>query len=79
MRWYHNSRITRNTYIASFKLADKYIGAEKREVKECEFDVYAALEFNLFLPKSEFMPHFDRLGNFLGRASMSSKSTSSSR
>lgn len=68
-----------NSGNSTSKLADKYIGAEKHEIKECEFDVYSALEFNLFLPKSDFILHLDRLGDLLNRTSVSSKSSSPSK
>lgn len=34
---------------------------DPKEIHEHEFAVFADLEFNLYVPKKEFMPHFERI------------------
>ncbi|CAG8494531.1 1533_t:CDS:2, partial [Paraglomus occultum] len=46
---------------------DKYFDVDEKEIKEHEFSVFVALGFQLYLPKEEFMPHFDRIFQSLGK------------
>ncbi|CAG8495780.1 2091_t:CDS:10 [Dentiscutata erythropus] len=39
----------------------KHLDVTTKEITEQEFAVFAALDFELYLPTSEFMPHFERL------------------
>ncbi|CAG8815065.1 95_t:CDS:1, partial [Racocetra fulgida] len=39
----------------------KHLDVTTKEVTEQEFAVFAALDFELYLPTSEFMPHFERI------------------
>ncbi|KAG1165018.1 hypothetical protein G6F36_013553 [Rhizopus arrhizus] len=41
-----------------------------KELKENEFAVFADLEFNLYVPVAEFMPHFDKLLVTIGHQSI---------
>ncbi|KAJ3300327.1 hypothetical protein HK104_001745 [Borealophlyctis nickersoniae] len=43
------------------KAMDKVLDVSPKEVYATEFSVYAALEFTLFLPLSEIMPHLERI------------------
>lgn len=40
---------------------------DSKEVREHEFAVFADLEFNLYIPSREFMPHFERIFQVLGK------------
>ncbi|KAF0546651.1 cyclin-like protein [Gigaspora margarita] len=39
----------------------KHLDVTTKEITEQEFAVFAALDFELYLPTSEFMPHFERI------------------
>ncbi|CAG8500384.1 10957_t:CDS:10 [Diversispora eburnea] len=41
----------------------KHLELTTKEIIEQEFSVFSSLEFELYLPPSEFMPHFDRIFN----------------
>ncbi|CAO3675691.1 unnamed protein product [Umbelopsis vinacea] len=51
---------------------DDELDIDSEEIREHEFAVFADLEFNLYVPRREFMPHFERicdeLGKFFGAA-----------
>ncbi|KAI8389317.1 cyclin-like protein [Blakeslea trispora] len=40
---------------------DNELGVDEEEIHEHEFAVFADLEFNLYVPRKEFMPHFERI------------------
>ncbi|KAI8091465.1 uncharacterized protein B0P05DRAFT_577450 [Gilbertella persicaria] len=40
---------------------DDELGVDAEEIHEHEFAVFADLEFNLYVPRREFMPHFERI------------------
>ncbi|KAI8353621.1 hypothetical protein EDC96DRAFT_517052 [Choanephora cucurbitarum] len=40
---------------------DNELGVDEEEIHEHEFAVFADLEFNLYVPRREFMPHFERI------------------
>ncbi|CDS03675.1 hypothetical protein LRAMOSA01076 [Lichtheimia ramosa] len=44
-----------------FEAIDDELDVDSKEVREHEFAVFADLEFNLYIPTSEFMPHFERI------------------
>ncbi|KAL9545099.1 hypothetical protein MBANPS3_007304 [Mucor bainieri] len=44
---------------------DDELDVDAEEIHEHEFAVFADLEFNLYVPRREFMPHFDRIFNLL--------------
>ncbi|RHZ81166.1 hypothetical protein Glove_123g39 [Diversispora epigaea] len=44
----------------------KHLELTTKEITEQEFSVFSSLDFELYLPPSEFMPHFDRIFNMLG-------------
>ncbi|KAI9168107.1 hypothetical protein H9P43_007478 [Blastocladiella emersonii ATCC 22665] len=39
----------------------KTLGVAVKDIREHEFNVFAQLEFNLYLPLHEFIPHFERI------------------
>ncbi|KAJ9062958.1 hypothetical protein DSO57_1004905 [Entomophthora muscae] len=51
---------------------DKYLDVSEKEVRAIEFATFAELEFNLFLPKSEFIPHLERILRELGKSDIES-------
>ncbi|KAI7888981.1 uncharacterized protein EV154DRAFT_516165 [Mucor mucedo] len=40
---------------------DDELGVDAKEIHEHEFAVFADLEFNLYVPRREFMPHFENI------------------
>jgi hypothetical protein len=40
---------------------DDKLGVDEKDIHEHEFSVFADLEFDLFVPTREFMPHFERI------------------
>jgi hypothetical protein len=40
---------------------DDELNVDAKEIHEHEFAVFADLEFNLYVPRCEFMPHFERI------------------
>jgi hypothetical protein len=44
---------------------DDELDVDAEEIHEHEFAVFADLEFNLYVPRREFMPHFERIFNHL--------------
>ncbi|OAD01057.1 cyclin, partial [Mucor lusitanicus CBS 277.49] len=40
---------------------DDELDVDAEEIHEHEFAVFADLEFNLYVPRREFMPHFERI------------------
>lgn len=40
---------------------DDELDVDSEEIHEHEFAVFADLEFNLYVPRREFMPHFERI------------------
>ncbi|CDH48355.1 cdk5 and abl1 enzyme substrate 1-like [Lichtheimia corymbifera JMRC:FSU:9682] len=44
-----------------FEAIDDELDVDSKEVRDHEFAVFADLEFNLYIPTSEFMPHFERI------------------
>ncbi|ORZ40086.1 hypothetical protein BCR44DRAFT_1386649 [Catenaria anguillulae PL171] len=42
-----------------------------KDMRDNEFAVFAQLEFNLYLPQHEFMPHFERICAIKGMCSLS--------
>ncbi|KAG2214526.1 hypothetical protein INT46_003076, partial [Mucor plumbeus] len=44
---------------------DDELDVDSEEIHEHEFAVFADLEFNLYVPRREFMPHFERIFNHL--------------
>jgi len=44
---------------------DDELDIDSEEIREHEFAVFADLEFNLYVPRREFMPHFERICNEL--------------
>ncbi|KAL0082430.1 cyclin [Phycomyces blakesleeanus] len=44
---------------------DDELNIDSEEIKKHEFAVFADLEFNLFIPRREFMPHFERIFKIL--------------
>ncbi|KAG0003883.1 CDK5 and ABL1 enzyme substrate 1 [Entomortierella chlamydospora] len=43
------------------KQMTKYMDVAPKDIKEHEFQVFSLLEFNLYLPRQEFLPHFERI------------------
>ncbi|KAI7869350.1 cyclin-like protein [Spinellus fusiger] len=46
---------------ALLEAMDDQLDVDSEEVRENEFMVFTDLEFNLFLPRHEYMPHFERI------------------
>ncbi|CAO3587517.1 unnamed protein product [Absidia cylindrospora] len=46
---------------------DDELNEDSEEIHEHEFAVFADLEFNLYIPRREFMPHFERIFTHLGK------------
>ncbi|KAI8364658.1 uncharacterized protein BYT42DRAFT_506137 [Radiomyces spectabilis] len=44
---------------------DDELDVDSEAIREHEFAVFADLEFNLYVPRREFMPHFDRIFSML--------------
>ncbi|KAI8976775.1 hypothetical protein BDB01DRAFT_802516 [Pilobolus umbonatus] len=49
---------------------DNELGIDPEEIHEHEFAVFADLEFNLYVPRCQFMAHFERIFNYLEYKSM---------
>ncbi|KAG1147623.1 hypothetical protein G6F37_003915 [Rhizopus arrhizus] len=49
---------------------DDELDVDIKEIHEHEFAVFADLEFNLYVAKKEFMPHFERIFNHLEHKSI---------
>ncbi|KAI8099832.1 uncharacterized protein BX664DRAFT_322225 [Halteromyces radiatus] len=49
---------------------DDELGEDAEEIHEHEFAVFADLEFNLYIPRREFMPHFERIFTHLENKSI---------
>jgi hypothetical protein len=50
----------------SLQVLSKTFGIPAKEIREHEFSLFAALEFNLYLPLHEIVPHFERIFTTLG-------------
>lgn len=46
---------------------DTHLRVDAEEIHEHEFAVFADLEFNLYVPRREFMPHFETIFHHLGK------------
>lgn len=46
---------------------DDELNVDSEEIYEHEFAVFADLEFDLYIPRREFMPHFEQIFNHLGK------------
>lgn len=49
---------------------DDELNIDAKEIHEHEFAVFADLEFNLYVPRREFMPHFERILSHLENKSI---------
>lgn len=52
------------------KAIDDELDVDAKEIHEHEFAVFADLEFNLYVPRREFMPHFKRILSHLENTSV---------
>jgi len=43
------------------KTMTKHMDVSVKDIKEHEFQVFSLLEFNLYLPRQEFLPHFEQI------------------
>ncbi|KAG0048818.1 CDK5 and ABL1 enzyme substrate 1 [Gryganskiella cystojenkinii] len=43
------------------KTMTKHMEVSAKDIKEHEFQVFSLLEFNLYLPRQEFLPHFEQI------------------
>ncbi|KAF9094128.1 CDK5 and ABL1 enzyme substrate 1 [Mortierella sp. GBA35] len=43
------------------KYMTKHMDVSAKDIKESEFHVFSLLEFNLYLPRQEFLPHFEQI------------------
>ncbi|KAF9958502.1 CDK5 and ABL1 enzyme substrate 1 [Mortierella alpina] len=48
-------------FIALMKQMSKHMDVSSKDIKEHEFQVFSLLEFNLYLPRQEFLPHFEQI------------------
>ncbi|KAI8597616.1 hypothetical protein EDD21DRAFT_357105 [Dissophora ornata] len=48
-------------FTALMKQMTKHMDVSIKDIKEHEFQVFALLEFNLNLPRQEFLPHFEQI------------------
>ncbi|KAI7820457.1 hypothetical protein BC939DRAFT_235319 [Gamsiella multidivaricata] len=48
-------------FTALMKQMTKHMYVSAKDIKEHEFQVFALLEFNLYLPRQEFLPHFEQI------------------
>ncbi|KAF9365119.1 CDK5 and ABL1 enzyme substrate 1 [Mortierella sp. NVP85] len=48
-------------FTALMKQMTKYMYVTAKDVKEHEFQVFSLLDFNLYLPRQEFLPHFEQI------------------
>ncbi|ORZ00346.1 hypothetical protein BCR43DRAFT_485066 [Syncephalastrum racemosum] len=48
-----------------FDAIDDELDVDSKEVRDHEFAVFADLEFNLYIPQNEFMPHFEHIFRLL--------------
>ncbi|KAF9207230.1 CDK5 and ABL1 enzyme substrate 1 [Haplosporangium sp. Z 27] len=46
---------------ALMKQMTKHMYVMAKDIKDQEFQVFALLEFNLYLPRQEFLPHFEQI------------------
>ncbi|KAF9430114.1 CDK5 and ABL1 enzyme substrate 1 [Entomortierella beljakovae] len=46
---------------ALMKQMTKYMDVITKDIKDHEFQVFSLLEFNLYLPRQEFLPHFEQI------------------
>jgi hypothetical protein len=46
------------------------LDVDSEEVHDHEFAVFADLEFNLYIPRREFMPHFEQIFTQLGKPNL---------
>lgn len=54
-----------NWFKPLLEAVDDELDVDAEEIHEHEFAVFADLEFNLYVPRREFMPHFERIFNHL--------------
>lgn len=54
-----------NWFKPLLEAVDDELDVDSEEIHEHEFAVFADLEFNLYVPRREFMPHFERIFNHL--------------
>ncbi|KAI9010853.1 hypothetical protein CLU79DRAFT_772981 [Phycomyces nitens] len=52
-------------FLPLLEAMDDELNVDAEEIKKHEFAVFADLEFNLFVPRREFMPHFERIFKIL--------------
>ncbi|KAG0165318.1 hypothetical protein DFQ30_008618, partial [Apophysomyces sp. BC1015] len=48
-----------------FEAMDDELSVSPEEIRKHEFAVFADLEFNLYVPRREFIPHFERIFRLL--------------
>lgn len=48
-------------FTALMKQMTKHMDVSAKDVKEHEFQVFSLLEFNLYIPRQEFLPHFEQI------------------
>ncbi|KAF9936487.1 CDK5 and ABL1 enzyme substrate 1 [Mortierella alpina] len=48
-------------FIVLMKHMSKHMDVSAKDIKEHEFQVFSLLEFNLYLPRQEFLPHFEQI------------------
>ncbi|KAF9930607.1 CDK5 and ABL1 enzyme substrate 1 [Modicella reniformis] len=48
-------------FTALMKQMTKHMDVSAKDVKEHEFQVFSLLDFNLYLPRQEFLPHFEQI------------------
>ncbi|KAI9238718.1 MAG: hypothetical protein BYD32DRAFT_367180, partial [Podila humilis] len=48
-------------FAALMKMMTKHMDVSAKDIKEHEFQVFSLLDFNLYIARQEFLPHFDQI------------------
>ncbi|KAI1297404.1 CDK5 and ABL1 enzyme substrate 1 [Mortierella claussenii] len=52
---------TPGEFTTLMKQMSKHMDVSAKDIKEHEFQVFSLLDFNLYLPRQEFLPHFEQI------------------
>lgn len=48
-------------FAALMKVMAKHMDVSAKDIKEHEFQVFSLLDFNLYIARQEFLPHFEQI------------------
>ena len=48
-------------YASLMEAMEKHLGVSDSQIREHEFAIFVQLDFNLFIPPEEYLPHLDRI------------------